>query len=152
MLGETLAEALPRLREQARSRMRDRCRVTRFGNSRYDRATRSVIRDSAEVYVGPCRLAAVNTVRPRGEREGAAAWTVGSATLSLPAGADGTYFDDVGRVAQHGRPWDLCTGDVVEITHSESSPSLVGRSFVVAALPSSSMATAHRYVVEGVDN
>lgn len=132
MLGDDIAWALPQLRAEAESQMRDTCTITRAGTGKgpfnqttgqYDKPPR------VTVYTGKCRVQIKSVIASgsdasAGERVG----TVQELELQLPvAGTDG--------IAIH---------DVAKILTSAHDDSLVDREFTVTARHEKSQATARR--------
>lgn len=129
MIGDDLAAALPELRAQAESRMRDTCIVTGPGGEpAWDEGSGTYTTpDGATVYEGKCR---VRQASPTGAQAspGDAAWSVDHAVVSLPV--DGT--DSIG------------PGHVIVITTAADEPSRAGWKFTVEAGHYQTDSTARR--------
>ena len=126
-LGADIAAALPELRRQAESMMRDTCTITRPGAQTWDDAAGAYTTGGAPVqlYAGPCRVRRPNLA----EREalaGDADWTLAGAVVSIPV--DGTTDD--------------LLGATVHVVGCEMDPALTGRDLTVTG--SQSQATARR--------
>ena len=127
-LGADIAAALPELRRQAESMMRDECTITRPGAQTWDDATGGYIPGApVALYSGPCRVRRPNLA----EREalaGDADWTLAGAVVSIPV--DGTTDD--------------LLGATVHVEHCEMDPALTGRDLKVTGPHAQSQATARR--------
>ncbi len=128
-LGAAIAGALPGLRAQAESMMRDTCTITRPGAQTWDDAAGAYTTGGAPVqlYAGPCRVRRPNLA----EREalaGDADWTLAGAVVSIPV--DGTTDD--------------LLGATVHVVGCEMDPALTGRDLTVTGPHSQSQATARR--------
>ncbi len=128
-LGADIAAALPELRRQAESMMRDTCTITRPGAQTWDDAAGAYTTGGAPVqlYAGPCRVRRPNLA----EREalaGDADWTLAGAVVSIPV--DGTTDD--------------LLGATVHVVGCEMDPALTGRDLTVTGPHSQSQATARR--------
>ena len=128
-LGADIAAALPELRDQAVSMMRDFCTITRPSAGEWDEASGIYVPPGAPVtlYSGPCRVRRPNLA----EREalaGDADWTLTGAVLSIPV--DGTTDD--------------LLGATVHVEHCEMDPALTGRDLKVTGPHAQSQATARR--------
>lgn len=127
-LGADIAAALPELRRQAESMMRDRCIITRPGAQTWDDATGTHLPGSTSTaYAGPCRVRRPN-VAERDAVAGDADWTVTGVVVSIPV--DGTTDD--------------LLDATVTIVACEMDPSLTGRVFTVLAPHAQSQADARR--------
>lgn len=128
-LGADIAAALPELRDQAVSMMRDTCTITRPGAGEWDEASGIYVTPGAPVtlYSGPCRVRRPN-VAEREALAGDADWTLMGAILSIPV--DGTPNDMLGANVH----MDHCAGD----------PALTGRDLKVTGPHSQTDATARR--------
>ncbi|HQN97776.1 MAG TPA: DUF6093 family protein [Thermoanaerobaculales bacterium] len=127
-LGADIAAALPELRRQAESMMRDTCTITRPGAQTWDDAAGAYTGGApVQLYAGPCRVRRPNLA----EREalaGDADWTLAGAVVSIPV--DGTTDD--------------LLGATVTVVGCEMDPTLTGREFTVRAPHAQSQATARR--------
>lgn len=127
-LGADIAAALPELRRQAESMMRDECTITRPGAQTWDDATGAYVGGTlTRLYAGPCRIRRPN-VAEREAAAGDADWTVTGAVVSIPV--DGTTDD--------------LLGATVTVVGCEMDPTLTGREFTVLAPHAQSQATARR--------
>ena len=135
-LGDDLAAALPVLRAEAESMMRDACTVSRASDAPpvfndetglYEPATGST------VYSGRCQVQLVD-VLPQVAVSGEADVSSQRAIVKLPVdGSEGVKI-----------------GDVVVITAATLDADLLGRSYVVRGLHHKSFATARRLQCEEV--
>ena len=127
-LGADIAAALPQLRRQAESMMRDECTITRAGTQTWDDAVGVYTGGTPTLlYAGPCRVRRPN-VAEREAAAGEADWTLTGAVVSIPV--DGTTDD--------------LLGATVTVVGCEMDPTLTGREFTVLAPHSQSQATARR--------
>ncbi len=128
-LGADIAAALPELRRQAESMMRDTCTITRPGAQTWDDAAGAYTPGGAPVqlYSGPCRVRRPN-VAEREALAGDADWTLTGAVVSIPV--DGTTDD--------------LLGATVHVEHCEMDPALTGRDLKVTGPHAQSQATARR--------
>ena len=127
-LGADIAAALPQLRRQAESMMRDECTITRAGTQTWDDAVGVCTGGTPTLlYAGPCRVRRPN-VAEREAAAGEADWTVTGAVVSIPV--DGTTDD--------------LLGATVTVVGCEMDPSLTGRVFTVLAPHAQSQADARR--------
>ncbi len=127
-LGADIAAALPELRRQAESMMRDECTITRPGAQTWDDATGAYVGGTlTRLYAGPCRIRRPN-VAEREAAAGDADWTVTGAVVSIPV--DGTTDD--------------LLGATVHVEHCEMDPALTGRDLKVTGPHAQSQATARR--------
>ncbi|MBK6556143.1 MAG: hypothetical protein KBG78_05745 [Dermatophilaceae bacterium] len=127
-LGADIAAALPQLRRQAESMMRDECTITRAGTQTWDDAAGVYTGGTPTLlYAGPCRVRRPN-VAEREAAAGEADWTLTGAVVSIPV--DGTTDD--------------LLGATVTVVGCEMDPSLTGRVFTVLAPHAQSQATARR--------
>jgi len=127
-LGADIAAALPELRRQAESMMRDECTITRPGAQTWDDAAGAYIGGTpTRLYAGPCRIRRPN-VAEREAAAGEADWTLTGAVVSIPV--DGTPNDMLGANVH----MDHCAGD----------PALTGRDLKVTGPHSQTDATARR--------
>ncbi|MBP8838799.1 MAG: hypothetical protein KBG78_08210 [Dermatophilaceae bacterium] len=128
-LGADIAAALPELRDQAVSMMRDFCTITRPSAGEWDEASGTYVPPGAPVplYSGPCRVRRPN-VAEREALAGDADWTLTGAVLSIPV--DGTTDD--------------LLGATVHVVGCEMDPSLIGRDLKVTGPHAQSQATARR--------
>ena len=128
-LGADIAAALPELRDQAVSMMRDFCTITRPSAGEWDEASGIYVPPGAPVtlYSGPCRVRRPN-VAEREALAGDADWTLMGAILSIPV--DGTPNDMLGAT--------------VHVVGCEMDPSLIGRDLKVTGPHAQSQATARR--------
>lgn len=125
----SLEVALARGRTAAEARMTDACTSRRQTGTTYDDATGNTVPTWTAVYAGPCRMKQPSA-QANSSQVGEAQILLQSPELHVPMSA-----------AMH-RP-----GDEVTITASPSDPGLVGRVFIVRAVPAHSQATARRYGV-----
>lgn len=136
MLGDTLAAALPRLRAQAESMMRDTCRITRGTTVDTDPDTGAVTESPNVVYEGRCKVQTWEGYESTQEA-GTASLTSQRYQVHIP----------VAKTADDYKPK---RGDDVEILAAELDPHLAGETFNVAALLHKTLATAYRLgVTEG---
>ena len=127
-LGADIAAALPELRRQAESMMRDECTITRPGAQTWDDATGAYVGGTlTRLYAGPCRIRRPN-VAEREAAAGDADWTLAGAVVSIPV--DGTTDD--------------LLGATVHVEHCEMDPALTGRDLKVTGPHAQSQATARR--------
>ena len=134
MLGARL-DTRPRgyEREMLSWEIMDACRIERVTGTRFDRVLGVDVVDTSVVYVGPCRVKAVNA-QSLGVEAGPVEWGVHVDELHLPV----TGSEDV-------RPLDVAT-----ITGAACDPALVGRRLVIRGWPARSLATARRFRVDEV--
>lgn len=132
MLGDTIAGALPLLRSQAESLMRDACTVTRVTGTTAGTLPGSRVDVTATVYAGKCRVQSREGQEANPEVAGFVS-TVQRYQVHVPVGSF--------------RP---AVGDVVTVTSAAHDPYLVDREFRVVGLLHKSMATAYRLSVEEV--
>lgn len=136
MLGDDIAWALPQLREQAESNMRDQCTITRasLGNGDWNPETGQYHpRPSVTVYTGKCRIQIVSensTDTDAGGRE----WSTQASVIQLPVLAS----------------TEVAVNDVVKVTACDNDPSLIDREFTIAGRHGKSQATARRLRMEEV--
>ena len=128
-LGDDLLAALPELREQATSMMRDACTITR-ATGPADPLTGQAPREP--VYTGPCKVQSAG-LQESNPDAGGHTWTTQRFLLHLPVG-----------------PHLPAVDDLAEITAADADPNLVGRRYRVVASPPKSLATAYRVPVEEV--
>ena len=127
-LGADIAAALPQLRRQAESMMRDECTITRAGTQTWDDAAGVYTGGTPTLlYAGPCRVRRPN-VAEREAAAGEADWTLTGAVVSIPV--DGTTDD--------------LLDATVTIVACEMDPTLTGRVFTVLAPRAQSQAIARR--------
>jgi hypothetical protein len=132
MLGDDIAEALPRLREQAESLMVDTCKIEHVTGTAWDEDSGTSTPTYDTRYSGKCRTQTTLTseaAQSAGERE----WTIQSLTVSVPMSVTGVEV-----------------GDRVTITSTALDLDLVGRVFTVVALAHKTHMTARRFRVEEV--
>lgn len=98
MIGDDLAAALPELRAQAESMMRDTCVITGDGGEPVwnDETGTYDTPASVTIYTGKCRLRMPRAAGTRVD-SGAATWAVDDGVLSLPV--DGSQAVTAGHVA-----------------------------------------------------
>ena len=128
-LGAAVVGALPGMRAEAESMMRDSCAITRPGGGEtWDDATGGYLPGSTVIlYSGRCRVRRPN-VAEREALAGDADWTLMGAVVSIPVG--GTTDD--------------LLGATVRVVACEMDPALAGRDLVVVAPHAQSQATARR--------
>lgn len=129
MLGDTIREALPRLRAQAESMMVDTCTVRRVTGELTD-DDGNVTPAYVAVYSGKCRVPPP-TVQASTPEVGGASMTVRRQEIHFPVGAF--------------RP---TVGQVIDITGCPTDPFMVGRTFRVTDPGTGANATAYRVAVE----
>ena len=129
MLGDVLASALPGLRAQAESMMRDQCTIGVLGEPQTDPDTGDVTTPMDVLYTGPCRVQTYEAQESNPEA-GASVRTVQRYQVHIPVGS---YAPEVGHV--------------VEITTAALDPYLSGRRYRVEALLHKTLATAYRLSV-----
>jgi hypothetical protein len=126
----SLTSSLARGRTAAEARMTDACTSRRKdGPPVYDDETGNTTPAWTAVYSGPCRMKQPNA-RASSSIVGEAEVLLQQPELHLPMSAS-----------------MLRPGDEVTITASASDPLLVGRVFIVRAVPAHSQASARRYGV-----
>lgn len=133
-LGYDIAQALPGLRTQAESRMRDACTIVDpVGTQVWNPDTLQYDVVPATIYTGKCRVRLAGTQASQGEQAGQLFVEQG-ATLSLP----------------FSEPTSAAVGKdhVVTVTASATDADLVGVKFTVTAAPHQSDATARRFPIE----
>lgn len=134
MLGEAIATALPGLRVQAESRMRDECVIVDPDASKvWNPDTLQYELVPATVYTGKCRVRRAAEQVSQGEQAGQLFITQ-RVTLSLP-------FSDPTSA-------DVEKDHVVEVTASQTDPDMVGVKFTVQGAPHGSDMTARRFELE----
>ena len=128
-LGAAIAGALPGMRAEAESMMRDSCTITRPGGGEtWDDATGGYLSGSSVIlYSGRCRVRRPN-VAEREALAGDADWTLLGAVVSIPVGST---TDDL-------------LGATVHVVTCEMDAALAGRDLVVVAPHAQSQATARR--------
>ncbi|HZL05137.1 MAG TPA: DUF6093 family protein [Coriobacteriia bacterium] len=137
MLGNDIAAALPGLRAEAESRMRDTCTVCPVTGVNESTGAPTL---GAAIY-GP-------SVAPR---YGKCRFVVASVQESDPQAGGATYTVTRGRVDVPVGAFVALTGLVVTSVTSEMDPGLPGRRFrTQAPSPANSQATAYRLAVEEV--
>lgn len=130
MLGDDIADALPELRAQAESRMRDSCTVTRPGAPVWNPTTLQNDATPVTVYTGKCRVKAA-VMRDRTVTVADQALIESQFILSLPIDTSAAVEKD----------------DVVTIDSSATDLATVGRTYRVIAAPAPSDATARRFPI-----
>ena len=108
VIGDDIAAALPELRAQAESLMRDSCVVERRTGRVMDDATLEYVDSWSRVYEGRCRVQVAAT-QPAEEVVGGRAFVVTDAVVQLPVG-----------------PVDFADDDRVTVTFTAYDPALVG--------------------------
>ena len=128
-LGDDIAAALPELRAQAESMMRDSCTIRAPGTAgAWDEATGTyAVVPGVVLYAGHARVRRPNTAE-REATAGEADWTVLGAVVSIPVGVD----------------TDVPVKAVVTVDHCEHDPALTSRVFTVVGPHSQSHGTARR--------
>lgn len=128
-LGADIAAALPELRDQAVSMMRDFCTITRPSAGEWDEASGIYVPPGAPVtlYSGPCRVRRPN-VAEREALAGDADWTLTGAVVSIPV----------------DKTTDDLLGATVHVEHCEMDLALTGRDLKVTGPHAQSQATARR--------
>ncbi|TAJ46355.1 MAG: hypothetical protein EPO52_17635 [Herbiconiux sp.] len=134
-LGDDLDAALPELRRQAESMMRDSCTIATIVKGAWDEITLTHSVDVETVhYSGPCKLKGVNAVI--GTVDAASQILVAQeAIVSLPVGSSTT----------------VDRGMVLTITECRHDPALVGAKVTIGGpTPLNTYSTARRFRIEEV--
>lgn len=129
-LADDIAAALPGLRAEAESRMRDTCTITREGVATFNPVTLQNESTPTVVYQGPCRLKDT-VVRARDLTVADQGIVEGRYLLSLPVATSGSVRKD----------------DTVTFTDSVTDPALVGRVYTIISGPAYADGTARRFPV-----
>lgn len=129
MIGDEVAAALPELRRQAESLMKDACTVHRVVGENTDQDG-NVTPVVSLVYAGKCKVQAIDAQESTPEVGGGTS-TVQRYRVDVPVGS-----------------FPPAVGQVVSVTVARFDPFLVGRTFRVTGLLHKSMATAYRLGVE----
>ena len=108
VIGDDIAAALPELRAQAESLMRDSCVVERRTGRVMDDTSLEYVDSWSRVYEGRCRVQVAAT-QPAEEVVGGRAFVVTDAVVQLPVG-----------------PVDFADDDRVTVTSTAYDPALVG--------------------------
>lgn len=133
MIGDDIAAALPELRSQAESLMRDKITVERPGKATADAKGADQV-PYTTVYTGKARIKSSPTTSVVGANRSAAiagTVTIASEEVHLPADAP-----------------EIRVGDVVTVTSSQWQPRSVGRKYRVTATHEQTLQTARRLRVE----
>jgi hypothetical protein len=138
MLGDDIAAALPELRAQAESRMRDTWVITRPGAQVWNPATKQYEGSVVTVYDGPGRLrptALMDHATTAADQE----FMESQYVLSLPIGSHPNITT--------GTSGDVRKDNVATCTKSADDPAMVGRKYTIGISAAHSQATARRFPV-----
>jgi len=113
VIGDDLAAALPELRAQAESMMRDACTVKRPNGTTLDPDTLEEVPAYLDVYAGPCRVQRSGALSPREQSPGGYEFGVDSVLVQLPMMASaGIARGDVFTVTAVG---DISDPDLLDV-------------------------------------
>lgn len=126
LLGDVVGSALPGLRAEAESMMRDSCAIVRLGTPVTDPDTGVVTIPETEMYSGKAKVQTYEAQESHPEA-GESVRTVQRYALHIPVGS-----------------YAPAVGDVATITTAFADPALVGRRYRVTALLHKTLATAYR--------
>ena len=130
MIGDDIAAALPELRAQAESLMRDGCVVERRTGRVMDDTTLEYVDSWSRVYEGPCRVKVAGSAPAEASGR---AYVITDAVLQLPIGPE-RFLDD----------------DRVTITTASYDPDLAGVVLTVTSREVKTHATMRRLHVSEV--